>query len=65
MLSRCVLDFSEGVVAFVIGLSQISSFFLLNIRYRLNGRGLLYFSVCPFYIKAYAVIRKVGVPKPV
>ena len=27
MLSRCFLDFSLGVGAFVIGLSQISSFF--------------------------------------
>ena len=27
MLSRCFLDFSVGVEAFVIGLSQISSFF--------------------------------------
>ena len=27
MLSRCVLDFSVGVGAFVIGLSQISFFF--------------------------------------
>ena len=27
MLSRCVLDFPVGVGAFVIGLSQISSFF--------------------------------------
>ena len=27
MLSRCCLDFSVGVGAFVIGLSQISSFF--------------------------------------
>ena len=26
MLSRCFLDFSAGVGAFVIGLSQISSF---------------------------------------
>ena len=26
MLSRCFLDFSVGVGAFVIGLSQISSF---------------------------------------
>ena len=36
--------------AFVIGLSQISSFFLLNIRYRSNGRGLLYFCVCALFI---------------
>ena len=27
VLSRCFLDFSVGVVAFVMGLSQISSFF--------------------------------------
>ena len=27
MLSRCFLDFSVGVGAFVTGLSQISSFF--------------------------------------
>ena len=27
MLSRCFLDFSVGVGAFVIGLSQIASFF--------------------------------------
>ena len=27
MLSRCFLDFSVGVGAFIIGLSQISSFF--------------------------------------
>ena len=27
MLSRCFLDISVGVVAFAIGLSQISSFF--------------------------------------
>ena len=27
MLSRCVFDFFVGVGAFVIGLSQISSFF--------------------------------------
>ena len=27
MLSRCFLDFSVGVGAFVIGLNQISSFF--------------------------------------
>ena len=30
MLSRCFLDFSLVVGAFVIGLSQISSFFLLH-----------------------------------
>ena len=29
MLSRCFLDFSVGVGAFVIGLSQISFLFLL------------------------------------
>ena len=29
MLSRCFLDFSVSVGAFVIGLSQISSFFPL------------------------------------
>ena len=29
VLSRCFLDFSVGVGAFVIGLSQITSFFLL------------------------------------
>ena len=27
MVSRCFLDFSVGVGAFVIGMSQISSFF--------------------------------------
>ena len=33
MLSCCFLDFSVGVGAFVIGLSQISSFFFyVNIR---------------------------------
>ena len=31
MLSHCFLDFSVGVGAFVIGLSQISSFFTLHI----------------------------------
>ena len=31
MLSRCFLDFSVGFGAFVIGLSQISSFFSLNL----------------------------------
>ena len=31
MLSRCFLDFSVGVGAFVIGRSQISYFFLLII----------------------------------
>ena len=30
MLSRCFLDFSVGVGAFVIGLCQISSFFPCN-----------------------------------
>ena len=30
MLSRCFLDFSVGVRASVIGLSQISSFSLVN-----------------------------------
>ena len=30
MLSRCFIDFSVGVGAFVIGLSQISSLFLLH-----------------------------------
>ena len=30
LLSRCFLDFSVGIVAFVIGLSQISSFFLFE-----------------------------------
>ena len=30
MLSRCFLDFSVGVGAFDIGLSQISSFFLFE-----------------------------------
>ena len=33
MLSRCFLDFSMGVGAFVTGLSQISSFFPLFIEY--------------------------------
>ena len=33
MLSRCFLDFSVGVGAFVIGLSQISSLnFSLNLK---------------------------------
>ena len=40
MLSRCFLDFSEGVLAFVIGLSQISSFlskrFVLHIIFLLS-----------------------------
>ena len=31
MLSRCFLDFSVGVGAFVTGLSQISSFFFLQL----------------------------------
>ena len=31
MLPRCFLDFSVGVGAFVIGLSQVSSFLLLYI----------------------------------
>ena len=31
MLSRCFLDFSVNVGAFVIGMSQISSFSLENI----------------------------------
>ena len=30
VLSRCFLDFSVGVGAFVIGLSPISSFFLMD-----------------------------------
>ena len=29
VMSRCFLDFSVGVVAFVIGLNHISSFFFL------------------------------------
>ena len=33
MLSRCLLNFSVGVGAFVIGLSQISSFFLYKEDY--------------------------------
>ena len=32
MLSRCLLDFSVGVVAFFIGMSQTSSFFSPMIR---------------------------------
>ena len=32
MLSRCVFDFSVGVGAFVIGLSQISSLFSLQVK---------------------------------
>ena len=33
VLSRCLLDFSVGVGAFVIGMSRISSFFsLIQIR---------------------------------
>ena len=39
MLSRCFLDFSVGVGAFVIGLSQISSFSL-----RLPLHGILHFA---------------------
>ena len=34
-VSRCFLDFSVGVGAFVIGLSQISSFFYLFLITRL------------------------------
>ena len=34
VLSRCILDFSVGVGAFVIGLSQISSFFSLNRQFK-------------------------------
>ena len=34
MLSRCFLDFSVGVGAFVIGLSQISFFFSFYPIYR-------------------------------
>ena len=33
MLSRCFFDFSVGVGAFVIGLSQISSFFTIYIYF--------------------------------
>ena len=36
MMSRCFLDFSVGVGAFVIGLSQISSFFSCNIYHLIN-----------------------------
>ena len=32
MLSRCFLDFSVGVRAFVIGMSQISFFFSFNMQ---------------------------------
>ena len=35
LLSRCFLDFSVGVGAFVIGLSQISSFF--SFKYSCKG----------------------------
>ena len=34
MLSRCFLDFSVGVGAFVIGLSQISSLIVMQPLYR-------------------------------
>ena len=40
MLSRCFLDFSVGVGAFVIGLSQISSFFSSHFCF-LNHQPLL------------------------
>ena len=36
MLSRCILDISVGVGAFVIGLSQISSFFLFPYLHRVT-----------------------------
>ena len=39
MLSRCFLDFSVGVGAFVIGLRQIS-YFSLNIAFCFNGSKL-------------------------
>ena len=37
MLSRCFMDFSVSVGAFVIGLSQISSFFSENISVSSNA----------------------------
>ena len=36
MLSRCFLDFSVGVGAFVIGLSKISSFFSYTMLFPLR-----------------------------
>ena len=40
MLSRCFLDFSVGVGAIVIGLSQISSFSLINGICTFHGNGM-------------------------
>ena len=36
VLSRCFLDFSVGVWAFVIGLSHISSYFVCSLKYFLS-----------------------------
>ena len=48
MLSRCFLDFSVDAGAFVIGLSQISSFFAaMRCVIKLFG-GVFVLSLCPF-----------------
>ena len=41
VLSRCFLDFSVGVGAFVIGVSQISSFFSLIVQAATRGHPFL------------------------
>ena len=46
MLSRCFLDFSVGIGAFVIGLSQISFFFSHTLRKTLTCQGGFKISFC-------------------
>ena len=49
MLSRCFLDFSVGVGAFVTGLSQISSFFLLISNFKKAYLPGIELSLGPFF----------------
>ena len=41
MLSRCPFDISVGIRAFVIGLSQISSFFSQNTKSLIHERSVI------------------------
>ena len=53
MLSSCFLDFSVGVGAFVIGLSQISSFFshekLKHIHTQLSEKIISFYFITKLY----------------
>ena len=64
MLSRCFLDFSLGVGAFVIGLSQISTFFSFY-EYLSNILSITLGTHCRKAFCAYHLLENVHASPPI